>query len=145
MSLRPRSRSPRAADPPRAPSRRPIYVCAAAEIVLTLGGSICSVPWTRLLESAVCRRHYTASGSSEGARVLVAGSVADLLRGILAGVGPGAEMDEALCKGDNVQAEMAGLMGLMASFAVMPSRWSPGPVGCFSIEPGVRGQRGSPG
>lgn len=55
----------------------------------------------------------------------MAGSVADLLRDVLAGVGPGAEMDEALCKGDNVQADMAELMGSMASFAVMPSRWSP--------------------
>ena len=63
-----------------------------------LGCAICSVPWTRLLESAVCRRHYAASESSEGARTLVASSLADLLRSVLAGVGPGAEMDEALCK-----------------------------------------------
>lgn len=110
-----------------------IYVCAAAEIVSTLGASICSVPWTRLLESAVCRRHYNASGDSEGARVLVAGSVSDLLRGVIAGIGPGAEVDEALCKGDDVQAEMAGVIGLMASFAIIPSRWSPGPEGCFQL------------
>ena len=141
MPFRPRSRSSRAAtpsvpvaDPPRAPSRRPVYVCAAAEIMFTLGGSICSVPWTRLLESAVCRRHLDAGGGLQTPLVLVAGSLADLLRDILAGIGPGAEMDEALCKGDNVQAEMAGLMGLMASFAVMPSGFSPGPVGCFWIE-----------
>lgn len=145
MPFGPRSRSSRAADPPRMPSRRPLYVCAAAEIVLTLGSAICSVPWTRLLESAVCRRHFAAGGGFDGARVQVAGSVADVLRGVLAGIGPGAEMDEALCKGDNVQAEMAGLMGSMASFAIMPSRWSPNRVGCFSIEPGARGQHGSPG
>ena len=52
------------------------------------------------------------------------GSMADLLREFLSGIGPGAEMDEALCKGDDVQAEMAELMGSMASFAIMPSRWS---------------------
>ena len=52
---------------------------------------------------------------------MVAGSLADLLRGVLTGIGPGGEMDEAQCKGDNVQAEMAELMGLMASFSVMPS------------------------
>ena len=144
MRLRPHSPSPCTVDPPRTLSRRPIYVCAAAEIVLILGGAICSVPWTRLLESAVCRRHYAATGGSEVTRVFVAGSIADLLRDVLAGIGPGAEMDEALCKGDNVQAEMAGLMGLMASFAVMPSKWSPGPAGCFSIVPGIWGQRGSP-
>lgn len=121
-----------------------IYICAAAEIVFTLGGAICSVPWTRLLESAICRRHYNASGGFDDSRLLVASSVADVLRGVLAGIGPSAEIDEALCKGDNVQAEMAGLMGVMASFAIIPSRWLPGPVGCFSIESGVRGQRGSP-
>ncbi|KAL9036608.1 MAG: hypothetical protein Q9214_006054 [Letrouitia sp. 1 TL-2023] len=123
MPLRTRSRSPRAsrADPLRAPSRWPVFICAAAEIILILGGAISSVPWTRLLESAVCRRHYVASGNSKGIRVQVAGSLADLLRGILAGVGPGAEMDETLCKGDNVQAEMAELMGQMSSFAIMPS------------------------
>ena len=121
-----------------------IYVCAAAEIVFTLGGAICSVPWTRLLESAVCRRHYNASGGFDDSPLLAASSIADVLRGVLAGIGPEAEIDEALCKGDNVQAEMAGLMGVMASFAVIPSRWFPSPVGCFSIESGVRGQRGSP-
>ena len=133
MHPRPRSRSSGgatssvlAADPPRMPSRRPIYVCAAAEIVFTLGGAICSVPWTRLLESAVCRRHRTASSGFEDAHIFVARSLADLLRDVLAGIGPGAEMDEKLCKGDNVQAEMAGLMGSMASFAVMPSRCSSG-------------------
>jgi len=42
-------------------------------------------------------------------------------------------MDEALCKGDNVQAEMAGLMGMMASFANMPSRWFPDSAGAFRL------------
>ncbi len=118
--------------PARAPSRRPIYICAAAEIILILGGAICSVPWVRLLESAVCRRSYAASDGFEDSGVVVAGSMADLLRGILQGIGPGAEMDEALCKGDNVQAEMAGLMGSMASFSVMPSRWCRGPLASLS-------------
>ena len=121
-----------------------VYACAAAEIVFTLGGAICSVPWTRLLESAVCRPHYNTSGGFDDSGLLVTSSVADVLRGVLAGIGPGAKIDEALCKGDNAQAEMAGLMGVMASFAVIPSRWFPGPVGCFSSESGVRGQRGSP-
>ncbi|KAL9611175.1 MAG: hypothetical protein Q9167_004160 [Letrouitia subvulpina] len=127
MHRPPRSPSPHAAtpsistaDPPRAPSRRPVYVCAAAEIMLILGGAICSVPWTRLLESAVCRQHY-ATTTFNSAPTMVASSVADLLRGVLEGVGPAAEMDEALCKGDNVQADMAELVGLMSSFAVMPS------------------------
>ncbi|KAL8858642.1 MAG: hypothetical protein Q9178_004936 [Gyalolechia marmorata] len=102
------------------PSYRSVYVCAAAELVLSLGGAICSVPWTRLLESAVCRRHYASTGSSEAIRIAVASSIPDLLRGVLSGIGPGGEMDEALCKGDNVQAEMAGLMGTMASFAIIP-------------------------
>lgn len=119
-----------AADSPRVPSRLPIYICGAAEIILILGGAICSVPWTRLLESAVCRRSYAASDGVESTPVVPAGSIADLLRGVLQGIGPGAEMDEALCKGDNVQAEMAGLMGSMASFAVMPSRSSPGHPKC---------------
>ncbi|KAL8640954.1 MAG: hypothetical protein Q9226_008688 [Calogaya cf. arnoldii] len=125
MPFRPRSLfarwrtpSPPPTDPLRSPSRRPIYVCAAAEIVLILGGAICSVPWTRLLESAVCRRHYAATASL---RLQTSTSFADLMRGALAGISPGAEMNEALCKGDNVQAEMAELMGLMASFSVMPS------------------------
>ena len=120
-----------AVDPQRVPSRLPIYVCAAAEIVLVLGGSIGSVPWTRLLESAICRRHHAASGGFEGVGLQTEGSVANLLRGVLSGIGPGAEMDEALCKGDAVQSEMAELMGLMSSFGVMPSmltststRWS---------------------
>ena len=107
------------------PSRRPLYVCAAAEIVFCLGVAICSVPWTRLLESAVCRQQYSTSGNFQSAQIVVSSSVADLVRGILAGIDPHAEMDEALCKGDKVQAEMAGLIGSMASFACMPGRWSP--------------------
>ncbi len=70
-----------------------VYICAAIEILTTLGGSICGVPYIRLIEDAVCQRFYHV----------------------------GTFMAEDLCKGDAVQSEMAYLMGAMSSFASLPT------------------------
>lgn len=75
--------------------RRTVYICGLAEILTNLGGAICSVPLTRLLEEAVCQRHYATN-------LAVA---------------------ENLCKVDAIQEEMAHLMGTMSSLGILPGEW----------------------
>jgi len=70
-----------------------VYVCAAIEILTTLGGSIAGVPYVRLVEGAVCQKFYNV----------------------------GTIIAEDLCKGDGVQSDMAYLMGAMSSFASLPT------------------------
>ena len=69
-----------------------------------------SMPWTRLIESVICRRHAGATNQS----FLVAESGISfsfdevLIRMLLIG-GTGGLKAEARCKGDEVQSEMAEL------------------------------------
>ena len=71
---------------------RAVWVCAAIELLTSLGTAIITVPATSLIEGAVCQRYY-------GAETILA---------------------EHLCKSDGVQSDMAYLLGAMSSFASLP-------------------------
>ncbi len=71
---------------------REVYICAAIEFLTTFSGAITSIPTTRLIESAVCQRYD----------------------------GTEREIAEHLCKESGVKADMAQLLGAMASFSALP-------------------------
>lgn len=82
-----------------------LYLCCAAEVVFVFADAIGSMPWTRLVESVVCRRHTSAVVAESGNRPLFD----RMLLSILLIGGRGGPTAEARCKGDAVQAEMAEL------------------------------------
>ena len=71
---------------------REVYICTAIEFLTTFGSAITSIPSTRLIESAVCQRHY----------------------------GTDKQIAEHICKDSRVQTDMAQLLGAMASFSALP-------------------------
>ena len=83
-------------------SRLALYLCCAAELIFSFGGAVGSMPWTRLVESVICRRHV-------GGTVAESGILYQTLLSILLMGGKGGPTAEAQCKGDMVQAEMAEL------------------------------------
>jgi hypothetical protein len=77
---------------PKITTPKIVYTCALVEFLTTLGSSICVVPSTRMIESAVCQRFYESK----------------------------IPLAEQLCKTDGVQSDMAYLMGAMSSFGFLP-------------------------
>jgi hypothetical protein len=74
--------------------RQTVYICAAVEIIMTLGASICAVPSTRLIEGAVCQRFYASN----------------------------AMVAESRCKSDEIQASLASLLATLSSLGFLPGK-----------------------
>ncbi|KAG0652929.1 MFS efflux pump atnC [Hyphodiscus hymeniophilus] len=83
---------------------REVYVCAVVEFLTTFGTAITSVPVTRLIEGAVCQRHY--------------GAVSNIA--------------EHFCKLDGVQTNLAYLLGAYSSFTSLPGLFLAIPYGILS-------------
>ena len=90
----------------RSPTPRlALYLCCAAEVIFGFGNAVGSMPWTRLIESVICRRHAGDTVAGSGIRL----SWKKMFLNMLLIGGKGGSTAEALCKGDGVQAEMAEL------------------------------------
>ena len=87
-------------------TRLALYLCCAAEMVFGFGDAVGSIPWTRLVESIICRRH--AAGATAAGGQMRLSFDQGLLSMLLIG-GRSGPTAEARCKGDGVQAEMAEL------------------------------------
>ena len=90
--------------------RLALYLCCAAELVFSFGDAVGSMPWIRLVESVICRRH--AGGATTGTMTVESGirtSFDQMLLSMLLIGGRGGPTAEARCKGDVVQAEITEL------------------------------------
>ena len=85
-----------------------LYLCCAAEVVVGFGSAVGSMPWTRLVESIICRRHAGgATTDTMDTDMDSRPSLEQMLLSMLLIGGRGGSTAEASCKGDIVQAEMA--------------------------------------
>ena len=71
---------------------REVYVAGTIEFLATFGAAIASIPSTRLIENAVCQRHFNTQNA----------------------------VSEHFCKDAGVQTEMAALLGAQGSFGAIP-------------------------
>ena len=85
------------------------YLCCAAHIIYGFGSAVGLMPWTRLIESVICRRHIGSTMKPLAANDSPGPSVTHVLLNTLSIGGINEPMTESQCKGDKVQAEMAEL------------------------------------
>ena len=81
-----------------------VYICALIEFITTFGTAITAIPVTRLIEGAVCQRHYGADWN----------------------------IAEHFCKIDEVQSNLAYLLGVYSSLTSLPSLFLAIPYGLLS-------------
>lgn len=91
-----------------------ILISAAVVCFLVSSGAISDVPRTRIFEDIICHHHYDKANE-------------------LGHIAPPSEIDESFCKGDEIQSELASLLGLMSMLDNVPGRNA-----CRAYKAGIR-------
>lgn len=94
----PRNGVDTAAAPRTAGGRRVTMLLTVCVFFVSLGAGLTGLPVLRILEDIICRRHLSGSPSSAG----------------------GGGIDESLCKGPDVQAELAYVVAVLLMFEAVP-------------------------
>lgn len=91
-------------------SRTVLWALVGIILVIGFGGELQTIPQTRLIEDVLCHIHYDSlSGNSH--------------------IGLTQKIDEELCKGDDIQEQLAYVGGILDMLNAVPSAYSVGRAG----------------